>query len=81
MPRRDDKRNVLHRARLRKHRHWDVGAICRGASRQKDTKARGMSEDKVQQLVDANTSGRTFGLLGESRVNVLKLNLALDAAQ
>ncbi len=33
----------------------------------------------VQRLVDANTDGRTLGLLGQPRVNVLQLNLALDA--
>ncbi|ABI87880.1 K+-transporting ATPase, C subunit [Burkholderia ambifaria AMMD] len=44
-------------------------------------KARNLSADAVAQLVAANTAGRQFGVLGEPRVNVLKLNLALDAAQ
>ena len=43
-------------------------------------KARNMPEDRVRQLVTANTVGRLAGLLGEPRVNVLALNLALDAA-
>jgi len=42
--------------------------------------ARGMSAEAVMQLVSANTEGRQFGILGEPRVNVLKLNLALDQA-
>ena len=43
-------------------------------------KARGMSVDQVQSLVAAHTEGRTWGILGEPRVNVLELNLALDRA-
>jgi len=42
-------------------------------------KARSLSEDNVRKLVESLTEGRTFGLLGEPRVNVLALNLALDA--
>jgi K+-transporting ATPase ATPase C chain len=42
--------------------------------------ARGMNADALRQLVAAHTEDRQFGLLGESRVNVLKLNLALDQA-
>jgi K+-transporting ATPase ATPase C chain len=41
-------------------------------------KVRGLPEQRLRELVTAQTEGRTFGLLGEPRVNVLKLNLALD---
>jgi K+-transporting ATPase ATPase C chain len=41
-------------------------------------KVRGMSESQVQAMVNMATTGRQFGMLGEPRVNVLKLNLALD---
>jgi K+-transporting ATPase ATPase C chain len=43
-------------------------------------KARNMPEDAVKQLVAFNVQGRLLGLLGEPRVNVLALNLALDRA-
>ena len=41
-------------------------------------KARNLPEDRIRQLVADHTEGRLFGLLGEPRVNVLLLNLALD---
>lgn len=44
-------------------------------------RARGMDPGTVQSLVDRYTQGRELGVLGERRVNVLRLNLALDSAQ
>jgi K+-transporting ATPase ATPase C chain len=41
-------------------------------------KARGVSPERVKAVVNANVEGRTFGILGEPRVNVLLVNLALD---
>lgn len=43
-------------------------------------KARGLAEKQLNELIRQHTQGRTFGLLGEPRVNVLELNLALDSA-
>jgi len=43
-------------------------------------KARNMNIDQVRTLIAENTTGRTFGVLGEPRVNVLMLNRALDRA-
>jgi K+-transporting ATPase ATPase C chain len=42
-------------------------------------KVRGLNEDKVRELIHANTDAASLGFLGEAGVNVLKLNLALDA--
>jgi K+-transporting ATPase ATPase C chain len=41
-------------------------------------KARGVTIERVKAVVDSNIEGRTFGILGEPRVNVLLVNLALD---
>jgi potassium-transporting ATPase KdpC subunit len=41
-------------------------------------KARGISEDRLRELVRQNTSGRDLGVFGEPRVNVMTLNFALD---
>jgi len=56
--------------------HISVAAAKYQAARV--AKARKLPADRVMQLVDANTEGQWLGFLGEPRVNVLRLNLALD---
>lgn len=48
---------------------WQVGRVAR---------ARDVDPQRIRAVVDAFTEGRTFGMLGEPRVNVLRLNMALD---
>jgi K+-transporting ATPase ATPase C chain len=44
-------------------------------------RARGLSEAAVRKRIEASTEGRTLGVLGEPRVNVVRLNLALDGVR
>jgi K+-transporting ATPase ATPase C chain len=52
--------------------HLQAGRVAR---------ARGVPEAKILELVEAYTAGRTLGILGQPRVNVLSLNLALDGVR
>jgi len=56
----------------------DISPAAAEAQVDRVAAARHMSPDAVRKLVAANTEDRQFGVLGEPRVNVLKLNLALD---
>jgi len=56
----------------------DISVANAYAQAPRVAKARGLSDTSIRQLVDANTTGRTLGFLGEPRVNVLRINRALD---
>jgi potassium-transporting ATPase KdpC subunit len=56
----------------------DISADSARFQAQRVADARGMSLAAVMQLIDDHTNGRTLGVLGEPRVNVLELNMALD---
>ena len=58
----------------------EISPANAGAQADRIAKARGASPDAIQNLVAANTTSRDLGVLGEPRVNVLKLNMALDQA-
>jgi potassium-transporting ATPase KdpC subunit len=59
----------------------EISAAAAAYQVQRVAKARGLSVAQVEALVAQATSGRQFGVIGEARVNVLKLNLALDRAR
>ena len=59
----------------------EVSPLAAYAQIQRIAKARNMSEKEVRRLIDAHIQSRTFKVLGEPRVNVLQLNLALEKLQ
>ena len=56
----------------------DISLAAAGYQAARVARARGLSQAAVQSLIDAHARGKWLGLLGEPRVNVLELNLALD---
>ncbi len=59
----------------------DISPAAAGYQVPRVARARGLDEAAVRRLVAEATTGPTLGLLGESRVNVLELNMALDRLQ
>jgi potassium-transporting ATPase KdpC subunit len=58
----------------------DISVAAARYQQERVAKARGLTKDAVQSLIDAHTRNRLLGFLGEPRVNVLELNLALNSA-
>ncbi|CAN7624710.1 potassium-transporting ATPase subunit KdpC [Trinickia sp. LjRoot230] len=56
----------------------DISPAAAAYQASRVARARSLTREQVDQLIAQNTSGRQLGVLGEARVNVLKLNLALD---
>jgi K+-transporting ATPase ATPase C chain len=59
----------------------EISPAAAGYQIERVATARGLAADRVAALVAEHTKSRTFGVLGEPRVNVLELNLALDAVK
>jgi K+-transporting ATPase ATPase C chain len=59
----------------------DISPAAAAYQASRVAKARGLTLDQVYRAIEQNTSGRQFRVLGEPRVNVLRLNLALDRIQ
>jgi len=59
----------------------DISPASANFQAQRVARERGMSEDEMRRLIAKHTEGRQVGFLGEPRVNVLELNLDLDATR
>jgi K+-transporting ATPase ATPase C chain len=59
----------------------DISVAAANYQAARIARVRGLTPDALQKLIDAHTQGRLLGVLGEPRVNVLEVNLALDALE